>query len=189
MDLEYIEYLIVPDQIQSDCKPEQKSPQPRAPTAQNPLVLASGFHFIYPKAWIYSLLFCLFSWPVLGLQKKVLKFPEKYFGGLVCSGGMAGGPPFPTAAFALSIQGRSGKGDTQEKRRCPRIIFMLFWLLVQFQISVGVSVHHQQQPFFFWGAFGTSSALFFNSSSRLLSNLMKLTMDSKTLWPEAALHS
>lgn len=46
----------------------------------------------------------------------------------------------PTAVFALSIQGRSGKEDTQEKRRCPRIIFMLFWLLVQFQISVwGVS--------------------------------------------------
>lgn len=76
----------------------------------------------------------------------------------------------PTAAFALSIQGRSGKEDTQEKRRCPRIIFMLFWLLVQFQNS-GVSLHHQQQPFFFWGAFGTSSALFFNSSSRPLSNL------------------
>lgn len=96
---------------------------------------------------------------------------------------------FLTAAFALSIQGRSGKEDTWEERRCPRAIFMLFWLLLQFQISGGGSVHHQQQPFFFWGAFGTSSALFFNSSSRTLSNLTKLTMDSKTLWPEAALHS
>lgn len=46
----------------------------------------------------------------------------------------------PTAAFALSIQGTSGKEDTQENRRCPRIIFMFFWLLVQFQNSVwGVS--------------------------------------------------
>lgn len=42
----------------------------------------------------------------------------------------------PTAAFALSIQGRSGKEDTQEKRRCPRTIFVFFWPLVQFQISV-----------------------------------------------------
>lgn len=42
----------------------------------------------------------------------------------------------PTAAFALSIQGRSGKEDTQEKKRCPRTIFVFFWPLVQFQISV-----------------------------------------------------
>lgn len=56
----------------------------------------------------------------------------------------------PTAAFALSIQGRSGKEDTQEERSCPRVIFMLSWLLLQFQISAGQgSVHHQQQPFFF----------------------------------------
>jgi len=34
----------------------------------------------------------------------------------------------------------------------------------------GRSVHHQQQPFF-WGGFGTSRALFFNSSSQSLSNL------------------
>lgn len=54
----------------------------------------------------------------------------------------------PTAAFALSIQGSSGKEDTQEKRRCSKTVFMLFWLLVQFQISVwGVSPSPAAAPF------------------------------------------
>lgn len=77
----------------------------------------------------------------------------------------------------------------REQRWCLKAIFMLFCLSPQFQTRVGGSLHHQQQPFFFWGSFGTSSALFFSLSSLTLSNLIKLTMDSETLWPEAALHS
>lgn len=182
-------------------KPEEESPQPRAPTALNPLGLytwmASGFHFFSPKAWVCSLLFPVSlqhlrpSWvsflPLFLACFWSPKFPEKYCGGLVCSGGMAGGPP---QQLLLSASKGDQARKTHRKREGVQGLFLCFsgcWC--SFRSVCGVSLHHQQQLFFFWGAFGTSSALFFNSSSRPLSNLVKLTMDSKTLWPEAALHS
>lgn len=131
---EYIEYFIVPDQIQSDCKA-------REPTALNPLVLytwmASGFHLFYPKAWVYSLLFpeslqhLRPSWvPFLPLflacfwsPKESGKVPKGEFwrAGVLWRNGRE----FLTAAFALSIQGRSAR-KTHRKREGVQGLFYAF---------------------------------------------------------------
>lgn len=162
--------------------------------------MASGFHFFYPKAWVCSLLLPVSfqhlrpSWvPFLPLSlacfwspKESGEVPQDVFWR---AGELWGNVGDPHSSFCPQHPGKIRQGGHTGREKLSRGIFMLFWLLLQLQISAGGSVHHQQQPFFFWGAFGTCSALFFHSSSRTLSNLMKLTMASQTLWPEAALHS
>lgn len=110
--------------------------------AASSIVPASRIQLASFSASFLSLLFCL--------QEKAVKFPNKYFGGLVCAGIIAGGERgrgrvtagSSAAAFALSIRGRSGKAGTQGAEVVRKGYFYAF-LSLQFQITTGGgSVHH-----------------------------------------------
>lgn len=138
MHLEYIVYLIVPDQIQSDCKARAE-----IPTAQS--TNSTKTPLFYTPEWLQVLIYsiprlgftlCCFqyrcsisdqlgslSWPVFGLQKKVVKFLEKYFGGLVCSGMMAGSPP---QQLLLSASKEDQARKTHRKREGVQGLFLCF---------------------------------------------------------------
>lgn len=68
-------------------------------------------------------LFYLFPWPVFGLQRKGAKFPKKYFGGLVCSEGMAGSPP---QQLLLSASKEDQARKTHREREGVQGLFLCF---------------------------------------------------------------
>lgn len=133
MHLEYIEYLIVPDQIQSDCKARAEVPTAQSTNSTKPfrfsfhpsqslgLLPAASSTFAASQTQLGSL--CASFLGRFLVQKKVVKFPEKYFGGLVCSGGMAGVPP---RQLLLSASKEHQARKTHRKEKVSKDDFYAF---------------------------------------------------------------
>lgn len=142
MQLGYIEYLIVPDQIQSDCKARAEVPTAQTTNSTKPpcFIHLDGSRFPFLLSQGLGLLPAAssnlpasqtqldsFSTSFLGLflvsKIKGVKFPRKYFGGLVCFGGMAGGPP---QQLLLSASKEDQARETHRKREGVQGLFLRF---------------------------------------------------------------
>lgn len=187
MQLGYIEYLIVPDQIQSDCKARAEVPTAQSTNSTEPpcFICMDGSRFSFLLSQGLGLVPAASS-VLPASQTQLGSFSTSFLDLFLVSKGKGQSSPrsilegwcalrewqgAPHSSFCSQHPRKIRQGRHTGREKVSKGYFYAFLAVAAVSDQCGGSVHHQQQPFFFWGAFGTSSALFFNSFSRTLSNL------------------